>query len=326
MTTEAKIKLRSDNKVRVLIADHDGHWAKMISTLLTRSGFEVRVVENFAQAKKQLLVWPPKILLVDLLLSGGNAFDLLQFAQTEKSLKDSDLSVLVTSGHKSEENQKLAYLRGARDYLVKPILPQDLLARIVFHCRRSREFEMKSDLEESKIEVTTNTFKVAEIVLSQTLQNAPAEEILHKLTRMIEHRLKCRRCSIIQYITQEQGTVLASSDKANIAGFELQLAKYPEILLSVNKRKTIVIDNLSESQSLRKIKSQFKNIEFNGLVVAPLTLRGQPFGVISVRMPADPQPIKMDHVRFIEYVAKLTSLYLGNLPMDQIGRYGLRSA
>ena len=76
------------------------------------------------------------------------------------------------------------------------------------------------------------------------------EEKLFGITKMAALKVGALRCSIVQQLTYEKGVVLASNDKKDIGGLALDLTKYPEIQLTVNTGKTIVIDNLSESRAL----------------------------------------------------------------------------
>ncbi len=320
MSSDEKLKLRSNQKIRVLIADQDGQAARRIFDFLLQSGFEVKLAANGSEAKKQLVSWKPKVMLVDLLLPNANAFDILQFIQSDKSLRDHQPAVIIMSGHNSEENVKEAYLRGARDYMPRPILFQDLLSRLVFHCREVRE------LEKGHENAASNSLKLADIVMTQALQKLPLEEMLFHFTRMAGLKMRSLRCSVIHYVTQERGVVIASSDRRDIAGYPLDLRKYPEVQLVVNTGRTIVIDDLGESKALSRIKAEFKDISFNALVVSPIFCRGKAFGVLSIRMPPTVGRIKDDDVRFVEYLAKVMSLFLASQSLEDLGRYGLMSA
>jgi DNA-binding response OmpR family regulator len=284
------------------------------------SGFETKAVANGIDAKKLIVNWQPRVLLVDMLLPGGNAFDILAFMQTDKVAETLDTAVIVMSGHNSDQNIKDAYMRGARDYMARPIQFQDLLTRLVFHCREVREIaEVNDD--------STEALKLADIVISQALQKLPFEDMLFQFARMAGLKLQSLRCSVVHYVTQDRGVVIASSDRRDIAGYPLDLRKYPEVQLVVNTGKTIVIDDLDQSRALSRIKTELKDISFNALIVAPIFCRGKPFGVFSVRMPPSTGgKLKDEDVRFIEYLGKVMSLYLATQNMQDLGRYGLISA
>jgi transcriptional regulator with GAF, ATPase, and Fis domain len=161
------------------------------------------------------------------------------------------------------------------------------------------------------------------LVVSQALQKIKFEEVLFNLTQMAAMRVKGLRCSVVHYLTHEKGVVLASSDKKNIAGLELDLKKYPEIQLVVNTGKIVVIDNLEESRALSKIKNELKEIVFNSMVVCPIYYHHKAFGVLSMRMPTENSTITDSDAHFLEYVSKVISLYLSTQDPQTIGQFGL---
>lgn len=320
VTTAKKIPVRVQEKIRVLIADDDGHACRRARDFLTQNGFDCRMCHNGVDAKKILLEWKPKVLLADLLLPNGNAFELLNHCQNEPSLRANNVAVLVMSGHNSEENIRESYQRGARDYLTRPLMYQELLSRVVFHCRDPRFISSET---KNSIAANTDKLKIADIVISQTLQKLDFEEVLHNITCMSALKTKSLRCSLVYGLTSDKGVVLASNDRKNIAGLALDLRKYPEIQIVMNTGKTVVIDNLDESKALSRIKNELKDIQFNSMIVAPIYYHYKIFGVISARMP--PEQIKVDDndVHFIDYVSKVLSLYLSTQSPETIAKYGL---
>ena len=263
-----------------------------------------------------LVNWQPKVLIVDLLLPEANAFELLRYCQIEPAVRNLNVSVLVMSGHNNPENVQEAYMRGAKDYLARPIMYQDLLNRVVFHCRSYRE------LSETKGSTSTDSLRIADLVITQALQKTSLEETLFGLTQMATLKLKGLRCSIIHHVTHDKGIVLASNDKRDIAGLPLDLRKYPEVQLVVNTGKMIVIDNLSESKALAKIKNDLKDINFNSMIVCPISYQHKVFGVISMRMPTDEIRIPDKDIHFMDYVAKVISLYMSTFSYEKIAKYG----
>ena len=318
MSAAKKVKVRSSEKIRVLIADNDGLSARRMFEFLVQNGFDCRLSSTGSETKKLLVAWRPQILLVDLLLPNGNAFEILQFAGGEPSLRGHHTAVMVMSGHNTPQNVHEAYELGARDYLARPIMFKDLLTRIVFHCRKPREIDDHGNEKDA--------LHLANLVTAQALQSLPMAENLFTMVKMAAMKVGGLRCSIVQQLTYQKGIVLASNDKKEIAGLPLDLNKYPEIQLVVNTAKTVVIDNLSESRALSSIRAHFKEIDFNSMVVCPLYYRHKPFGVLSTRMPANCTKVLDPDVIFLEFAAKVLSLYLTSLEPKNIAQYGLVSA
>lgn len=318
MSAAPNVKVRSTEKIRILIADDDWQSARRTNEFLNQNGFESRLCQNGADAKKILVGWRPKVLLIDLLLPEANAFELLQFCQNDPAMRGADTAVLVMSSHNSQENVSEAYQRGARDYLARPIAFPDLLNRLVFHCRDKREITPKNATD-----AAPDSLKIADIVITQALQKISFEEMLYNLTKMSALKLKGLRCSIVQNVTHEKGIVLASNDKKDIAGLALDLKKYPEIQLVVNCGKMVVIDNLDKSRALSQIKKELKEISFNSMLISPIYYHHKIFGVISMRMPLEATQLNDADIHFMEYMAKVLSLYISTQSPEIIGKYGL---
>ncbi|MCB0350515.1 MAG: response regulator [Bdellovibrionales bacterium] len=318
MSTASKIAVRSTEKIKVLIADDDWQSARRTNEFLNQNGFDCRLCQKGTDAKKILVGWQPKVLLVDLLLPEANAFELLQFCKEAPSLREVDIAVLVMSSHNSQENVNEAYQRGARDYLARPIAFPDLLNRVVFHCRQTRKVEPTSNAE-----AKTDSLKIADLIVTQALQKLSFEDMLFNFTQMSALKLKGLRCSIVHNVTHEKGIVLASNDKKDIAGLALDLKKYPEIQLVVNTGKMVVIDNLDESRALSRIKKDLKEISFNSMLVSPIYYHHKVFGVISMRMPSETTRVADIDIHFMEYIAKVLSLYVSTQSPEVIGKYGL---
>lgn len=320
MSSFKKVKVRAQDRIRVLIADDDWQASRRALDYLTQNGFDVRMCHTGSEAKKLIASWKPKVLLVDLLLPEANAFELLRFCQNEPSVRGLNIAVLVMSGHNSEENVRESYQRGARDYIARPVLYQDLLNRVVFHCRDPRTVELELN---NSAAAPTDTLKIADLIVTQALQKLSLEEMLYNITCMAALKIKGLRCSVVFGLNHERGVVLASNDKKDIAGLSLDLRKYPEIQLVINTGKMVVIDNLEESKALSRIKNELKDIQFNSMIVCPIYYHHKNFGVISMRMPTEEARVKETDMHFMDFVSKVLSLYISTQSPETIGKYGL---
>ena len=113
----------------VLIVDDDADAADMLATLIAAEGFKVAVAPSLAEAKKQLALREPCLVLLDLNLPDGSGLSLF----SEESLLNNAQVVLIT-GHATLETSIEALRLGAADYLVKPVHPDQLrgvLGRVV---------------------------------------------------------------------------------------------------------------------------------------------------------------------------------------------------
>ena len=300
------------NKIKVLIADDDGQLSRRMSDFISSHGFEVKVCSGGNSAKAEILDCKPRLVLADMMLPEMNAFDLLDFCQTEPALKKQKIQVLVMSGHNSKVNVQQALSRGAKDYLVKPFKVEDVLRRLVFHCRTYRHLTELTRHDYSKVDESSLMLHLTDLVLRQAIGGDSLPNILYNLTRMVAMKVDGVRCSIIHVQDPSAGIVVVSSDDKAATGIQLDLNKYPEVVNVVNSGVMIAIEDIKDSPELKLIKGLLRDVQFNSMIVCPITRYQNPFGVISLRMPAEKTVISDNEMRFVEIVSLIVSLVLSN--------------
>lgn len=275
-------------KIRVLVADDDRQLARRLSDFLIESGFEVKTVHNGREAKSLISDWRPRFVLADLMLPEGNAYDLLDHVKGgQKGRNSSFTEVIVLSGHNVRSNVRMSLELGATDYVVKPFRYEDMLQRLVFHCRKNRIVKDISSLKDKNVDEGTLLLHLTDLVLRASIASDPIPEIAFNLTRMVALKLGGVRCSVVQVVDHERGVVVTSHDDRNAAGIELDLNKYPEIVHVYNTGLMVAIENLDTSAELKAIKSNLKSIMFNSIIVCPISRSQKMFGVLSLRLPAE---------------------------------------
>lgn len=297
-------------RVKVLVADDDNQLARNLASYLDSHGFECRNAQTGAEAIALMKRWRPRIILADLMLPDGNAYQLLDQIKQDESMRHQLMHLIVMSGHNSQFNVKQAFERGAKDYIVKPFKLENVLARVVFHCRSSRSIQDLNVKEASKAEEASLMLHLTDLVLRQAIARESVQEKLLKLTRMVSMKVDGVRCSIINVLNQESGIVVTSNDDRKATGIRLDLNKYPEVLNVVNRGQLIAIENIETNREMKRIKKALRDIQFNSVVVCPIRHRGQSFGVLSLRMPEEKQRISDNEIRFVEIVAHIASLVL----------------
>lgn len=116
----------------VVVVEDDAGIREVLSELLRREGFTVHACAAGAPVLPTVAAVEPDVVLLDLGLPDVNGFDLL------RALRDvSAVTVIVLSGLGAESDRVLALELGADDYVVKPFLTRELVARIRAHRRRA---------------------------------------------------------------------------------------------------------------------------------------------------------------------------------------------
>ena len=112
----------------VLIVDDSKTELYALSDILGRRGYKVRTAENGDEALRRLEEAKPDLILMDVVMPGKNGFQLTRTITRDPRFADVPV-ILCTS--KNQDTDKLWGLRqGARDYIVKPVNGDELLAKI----------------------------------------------------------------------------------------------------------------------------------------------------------------------------------------------------
>ena len=99
-----------------LLVDDDGDAVETMAMLIANEGFTVATAGTLRDARRQIALQEPDIVLLDLMLPDGNGMELFNDA---KALPNTEV-VLIT-GHASLDTSIQALRLGAADYLVKPM-------------------------------------------------------------------------------------------------------------------------------------------------------------------------------------------------------------
>jgi len=100
----------------VLIVDDDADSATTLRELVGVDRFSVAVARNLRDARRQIALQQPHLVLLDLELPDGNGLELFADPQFIGSSQ-----VVIVTGHASLDSSIEALRRGAVDYLVKPV-------------------------------------------------------------------------------------------------------------------------------------------------------------------------------------------------------------
>ena len=116
---------------RILVVDDQPANLRAVSTLLTRHGYEVLTAGNGEDALALAIASVPDLLLLDMMMPGMDGFELL--AQIEQRPELYRLPVVFLTAAQDRELLLRAFDAGAVDYVTKPFMPEELLARVNAH-------------------------------------------------------------------------------------------------------------------------------------------------------------------------------------------------
>ncbi len=151
---------------KVLVVEDESSIREMLRLALEISDFECMEAQDIHEAYRVITDDAPDIVLLDWMLPGGSGIELLRRLKKEEALQS--LPVIMLTAKTQEDNIIQGLEVGADDYMTKPFVPRELIARIKALLRRT-----SSDQE-------GDALKVGDLVLDIVshrvlLENKPLE-------------------------------------------------------------------------------------------------------------------------------------------------------
>ncbi|URF06452.1 response regulator [Cupriavidus campinensis] len=119
---------------RILVLDDEAELRNMLQRFLTSQGFRVRAVANGKQLDRYLQREPYDLLVLDLMMAPEDGLTICRRLRADGIT----LPVLMLTAKGDPMDRVLGLETGADDYLAKPFVPDELVARIRALLRRQR--------------------------------------------------------------------------------------------------------------------------------------------------------------------------------------------
>ncbi|RWB73374.1 MAG: response regulator transcription factor [Mesorhizobium sp.] len=115
-------------KARVLICDDDPLLLELMEFRLRAKGYEVIKAVDGAEALEKAKHDAPDVVVLDAMMPKADGLEVLARIKGDPAL--SDTPVVMLTARKGQKDIVSALDKGADDYLVKPFIPEELLARL----------------------------------------------------------------------------------------------------------------------------------------------------------------------------------------------------
>lgn len=123
------------NGTVMIVDDTPGNLA-LLSDTLSEANYRVLVATDGLAALEQISFCQPDIILMDVIMPGIDGFETCRRLKANAST--SEIPVLFMTGLSELENLLRGFGEGGLDYIVKPIRPPEVLARIEVHLSLNR--------------------------------------------------------------------------------------------------------------------------------------------------------------------------------------------
>ena len=113
---------------KILVVDDSATERFFFAELLSKNGYEVVTAENGAEAVTMATSERPDLILMDVVMPGQNGFQVTR--SISRAPETSHIPIIICTSKSQETDRYWGMKQGARDYVVKPVDPKDLLTKI----------------------------------------------------------------------------------------------------------------------------------------------------------------------------------------------------
>ncbi|MBQ3639618.1 MAG: response regulator transcription factor [Clostridia bacterium] len=217
--------------MKVLLAEDEKRMNRALCEILRQEGYEVTSVENGEDALYEVESGVYDLVVLDVMMPGMNGFEV-----AKKARKEGIRTPILMLTAKSELDDKVEGLdSGADDYLTKPFLTKELLARLRALGRRN-------------LPTNDGSFTYEDLTLDVKAAVLKCEN--GQSVRLGEKELR-----ILEYLIANQGQVLTREQIAlKVWGYESD-SEYNnvEVYLSFVRKKLAFVESKCEIKALRGI-------------------------------------------------------------------------
>ena len=228
----------------ILVVDDQAANLRVVSTLLSRHGYQVITADSGEEALAIASEQAPDLLLLDMIMPGMDGFALLeQIKQRPELLR---LPVVFLTAAQDRELLLRAFDAGAVDYVTKPFMPEELLARVNAHVglkqtrdrleRVARERQELVNLVAHDLKNPLTSVLFASDIL---LNNGTRPERVPRYLEMIHDSAQDALGYIRRYLEAQADGVLSRQS----AAAETVAAPLPEVLSWLSRRYGLQLES-----------------------------------------------------------------------------------
>lgn len=165
---------------KILLVEDDASMQSYTQAALANAGYEVAVCGTVAEARAAFRAGPFDLVLLDITLPDGNGLDLAR----ELGLGRGETPFLFLTVSNDLQTRLEGFRLGAQDYISKPYVVEELLARVQAHlrlkqsrddlARRSREIDLRQRAQQDLSDMIVHDLKAPLASIKGTLELAMA--------------------------------------------------------------------------------------------------------------------------------------------------------
>jgi diguanylate cyclase (GGDEF)-like protein len=284
---------KRDDPGTVVLALADAAEAAQLGTLLAEAGHRSTTAPPHTDLVAFAAPLAPQAFIVDV---DDNRDGLAACKQLRHAEQFDDVPVLALSARRDSERLAAVLAAGATDFLIKPVEPVELAARlaVLLHVR---------DLEADVQRYRTNLKTIIEVYreISATLD---PDRIFATIVKQVASVTSAERSSIVLTDRSENaGYVLATWENPEAKDLVISLDNYPEIRKVMETKRSVSVDDLASDPLMVNVRERVSQFAETSVLVVPILSEEEVLGTIFLRASRLGRPFAQEEIDFCNLVA-----------------------
>jgi signal transduction histidine kinase/CheY-like chemotaxis protein len=162
----------NENENEILVVDDVPENLTILTQMLAKQGYRVRPAINGKVALKAAQKTPPDLILLDIMMSGMDGYEVCRQLKADK--RTQDIPVIFLSVLGDTENKVRGFEVGGVDYITRPFEVEEVLARVETHLTLRN---IQKQLQEQNVQLR-----------QEIIERKRAEETLHQTEETLQQR------------------------------------------------------------------------------------------------------------------------------------------
>ncbi|HAX90015.1 MAG TPA: hypothetical protein DCY91_28190 [Cyanobacteria bacterium UBA11370] len=321
----------NSTKGNILVVDDTPANLNILTEILSRKGYKVRLAPSGKLALRSIEFAPPDLILLDIMMPEMDGYQVCKILKASEKTKD--IPIIFISALYEVLDKMKAFSLGGVDYITKPFEVEEVLVRIENqlsirrlsqqlheeNLRLQQEIQVRQYAEEalrqSAITLRHQNLVLMELARNQSLHQGNLKIALQEITEATAETINVERVSIWLY--DETNTKLQCLDlfeqtlKQHSAGIELVNIDYPTYFQSLTQEQLIAADDAHTDPRTQEFSEFYLTpLGIMSMLDAPIRLGGQTVGVLCNEQVGNPRHWTAEDQNFARSIADLVSLIL----------------
>jgi diguanylate cyclase (GGDEF)-like protein len=287
---------------KILVVDDDVMARNIVKDILG-SEYEMIEAASGKEALRKAVVRKPDLILLDLIMPGIDGFEVCRRLRAD--LESLAIPIIILSSKADKEDILRGLEVGANDYIIKPLDPFELKARVKTHLRIKGLYD---DANAERRDLMT-LLDVSQAVSS----SLHSREILYSIVKSVAEAIGVARCSIVKIGKGNGiGYVITTYENPNIKDLPIELNKYPEIKRALDKKSVVIVADINSDPMMADVREFMKGLNFCSLLVIPILVREEVVGTLFLRTSRKGKSFTQREIKLCQVIANMAGNALAN--------------